>query len=62
MGLIVQKYGGTSVSNLEKIRRVAEHVVNTKEKGNDVLVVVSAMAGETDRLVKMCLEVMDPPD
>ncbi|MGB2692700.1 MAG: aspartate kinase, partial [Thermodesulfobacteriota bacterium] len=41
---------------------VAEHVVNTKEKGNDVLVVVSAMAGETDRLVKMCLEVMDPPD
>lgn len=62
MGLIVQKYGGTSVSNLEKIRRVAEHVVNTKEKGNDVLVVVSAMAGETDRLVKLCLQVMDPPD
>lgn len=62
MGLIVQKYGGTSVSNLEKIRRVAEHVVNTKEKGNNVLVVVSAMAGETDRLVKLCLEVMDPPD
>ena len=62
MGLIVQKYGGTSVSNLEKIRVVAEHVINTKEKGNDVLVVVSAMAGETDRLVKLCLEVMDPPD
>lgn len=62
MGLIVQKYGGTSVSNLEKIRRVAEHVVHTKEEGNNVLVVVSAMAGETDRLVKLCLEVMDPPD
>jgi len=62
MGLIVQKYGGTSVSNLEKIRWVAEHVVNTKEKGNDVLVVVSAMAGETDRLVKLCLQIMDPPD
>ena len=62
MGLIVQKYGGTSVSNLDKIRWVAEHVVNTMEKGNDVLVVVSAMAGETDRLVKLCLEVMDPPD
>ena len=62
MGLIVQKYGGTSVSNLEKIRWVAEHVVNTMEKGNDVLVVVSAMAGETDRLVKLCLQVMDPPD
>ena len=62
MGLIVQKYGGTSVSNLEKIRSVAMHVVNTKMKGNDVLVVVSAMAGETDRLVKLCLQVMDPPD
>lgn len=62
MGLIVQKYGGTSVSNLDKIRSVAEHVVHTKERGNDVLVVVSAMAGETDRLVKLCLEVMDPPD
>ena len=62
MGLIVQKYGGTSVSNLEKIRRVAEHVVNTKENGNNVLVVVSAMAGETDKLVKLCLQVMDPPD
>jgi len=62
MGLIVQKYGGTSVSNLEKIRRVAEHVINTKEKDNNVLVVVSAMAGETDKLVKLCLQVMDPPD
>ncbi len=62
MGIIVQKYGGTSVSNLDKIRWVAEHVVNTMKKGNDLLVVVSAMAGETDRLVKLCLEVMDPPD
>ncbi len=62
MGLIVQKYGGTSVSNLEKIKWVAEHVVKTKEQGNQVLVVVSAMAGETDRLVKLCLQVMDPPD
>ena len=62
MGLIVQKYGGTSVSNLDKIKWVAEHVVKTKEQGNQVLVVVSAMAGETDRLVKLCLQVMDPPD
>ncbi len=54
MGFIVQKYGGTSVSNLEKIKWVAEHVVKTKEQGNQVLVVVSAMAGETDRLVKLC--------
>jgi len=62
MGLIVQKYGGTSVSNLEKIKWVAEHVVKTKEQGNQVLVVVSAMAGETDKLVKLCHQVMDPPD
>lgn len=62
MGLIVQKYGGTSVSNLEKIRSVAKHVVHTMKEGNDVVVVVSAMAGETDRLVKLCLQVMDPPD
>lgn len=62
MGLIVQKYGGTSVSNLEKIRNVARHVIKTSEDGNDVLVVVSAMAGETDRLVKLALQVMDPPD
>ena len=62
MGLIVQKYGGTSVSNLKKIKRVAEHVIKTSRDGNDVLVVVSAMAGETDRLVNLALQVMDPPD
>jgi len=62
MGLIVQKYGGTSVANLEKINWVAKHTINTHNNGNDVVVVVSAMAGETDRLVKLCLEVMDPPD
>ncbi len=62
MGLIVQKYGGTSVAGLDKIKWVAGHVIGTKEKGNDVLVVVSAMAGETDKLVKLSLQVMDPPD
>lgn len=62
MGLIVQKYGGTSVSNIEKIKWVAGHVIKTKKKGNDVIVVVSAMAGETDKLVKMSLQIMDPPD
>jgi aspartate kinase len=62
MGLIVQKYGGTSVSDLKKIKSVAEHVVKTSRDGNDVLVVVSAMAGETDRLVNMALQIMDPPD
>lgn len=62
MALIVQKYGGTSLSSVEKIRWAAAHLVRTKEAGNDVVAVVSAMAGETDRLYEMCLEVMDPPD
>ncbi len=62
MALIVQKYGGTSVADLDKIRFVANHVINTKQKDNDVVVVVSAMAGETDRLHNLCLSIMDPPD
>lgn len=62
MGLIVQKYGGTSVANLEKIRSVAENIIRNREKGNDIVAVVSAMAGETDRLVKLTRQVMDPPD
>ncbi len=62
MGLIVQKYGGTSVASIEKIRCVAEHIIKTKKKKNDVVAVVSAMAGETDRLVALATKVMDPPD
>jgi len=62
MGLIVQKYGGTSVANVEKIRQVANIIVNNKKEGNNVVAVVSAMAGETDRLVKLALSIMDPPD
>jgi len=62
MALIVQKYGGTSVANIDKIGWVAKHIVNTKNKGNKVVAVVSAMAGETDRLIKLALSVMDPPD
>lgn len=62
MGLIVQKYGGTSVANLEKIKFVAGNIIRNREKGNDIVAVVSAMAGETDRLVKLAREVMDPPD
>ncbi|MBN2282436.1 MAG: aspartate kinase [Deltaproteobacteria bacterium] len=53
MALIVQKYGGTSVGDLEKIRNVAARVIRTREKGNDVVVVLSAMAGETDRLIAL---------
>jgi aspartate kinase len=51
VALIVQKFGGTSVGDVDRIRRVAQRVVDTKKAGNDVVVVVSAMAGETDRLV-----------
>ncbi|MEE2677144.1 MAG: aspartate kinase [Myxococcota bacterium] len=51
MGLIVQKYGGTSVGSLDRIRNVARRVVETAQAGNQVAVVVSAMAGETDALV-----------
>lgn len=53
MALIVQKYGGTSVGSLERIAKVAERVIQLKNKGNDVVVVVSAMSGETNRLIDM---------
>lgn len=62
MALVVQKYGGTSVADVGKIRRVAAHVVDTKRRRNDVIAVVSAMSGETDRLVGLAREIMDPPD
>ena len=51
--LIVQKYGGTSVAGPDRIRQIACHVIETKKRGNDVVVVVSAMAGETTRLLKL---------
>ena len=62
MGLIVQKYGGTSVGTVDKIRHVAKRVVETKKSGNDLVVVVSAMAGETDRLIDLAHQVVDTPD
>ena len=57
MALIVQKYGGTSVADPERIRAVAEHVAYTKRHGNDVVVVVSAMGKSTDNLIKLANEV-----
>lgn len=51
MALIVQKFGGTSVGDLAKIHNVAERIIRTYQEGNDVVVVLSAMAGETDRLI-----------
>lgn len=59
--LIVQKYGGTSVANLERIRKVAERIAQYKKKGHELVVVVSAMAGETDRLIKLAKEITPEP-
>lgn len=56
MARIVMKFGGTSMAGIERIRSVAQRVRREAEEGNEVLVVVSAMAGETDRLVQLCRE------
>ncbi|MDT8317384.1 MAG: aspartate kinase [bacterium] len=61
MALIVQKFGGTSVGSVEKIKNVARRVVREKENGNDLVVVVSAMSGETNRLVAMAQEISERP-
>ncbi len=61
MALIVQKYGGTSVANIEKIENVARRVARTKEGGNEVVVVLSAMAGETDRLIQLARKASEQP-
>ena len=62
MALIVQKYGGTSVGTIERIQRVADRVEKTHRDGNHVVVVLSAMSGETDRLIKLAHEVTPTPD
>jgi aspartate kinase len=62
MALIVQKFGGTSVGSLERIKNVARRVAKARDAGNDVVVVVSAMAGETDRLLKLAKELSPMPD
>lgn len=62
MGIIVHKYGGTSVGTIEKIKNVARRLIDTQKKGHDVVCVVSAMAGETDRLIKLANDVTDSPD
>jgi len=57
MALVVQKYGGTSVGDAERIRAVASHVAKTRAAGNEVVVVVSAMGKFTDDLIKLADEV-----
>ncbi|MBZ0069967.1 MAG: aspartate kinase [Thiobacillus sp.] len=62
MALIVQKYGGTSVANVERIRAVAERVAKFKMLGHQVVVVLSAMSGETNRLIGLAKEIQSSPD
>ncbi len=57
MGIVVQKYGGTSVGSVERIKNVARRVVATRRQGEQVVVVVSAMSGETDRLIALANEI-----
>ncbi len=59
--LIVQKYGGTSVANIDRIRNVAQRALATQQAGNQLAVVVSAMAGETNRLLGLASQVLDHP-
>src|SRR5688572_31532067 len=61
MSLIVQKYGGTSVANPERIKNVAARVARHRAKGDQVVVVVSAMSGVTDNLIKLAREIMPLP-
>ena len=62
MALIVQKYGGTSVANVERIRAVAERVAKFKMLGHQIVVVLSAMSGETNRLIGLAREIQSTPD
>ena len=62
MPLIVQKFGGTSLGSLNRIQHVAEHIVATRAQGHDVVVVVSAMAGETDRLIHLAESITGVPE
>ncbi len=62
MPLIIQKYGGTSVGSVEKIKNVAGRVVKARESGSDVIVVLSAISGETNRLADLAHEAVDSPE
>jgi aspartate kinase len=62
MALLVQKYGGTSVGTVERIERVAEKVIAYRNRGHDVLVVVSAMSGDTDRLLGLAKAITPRPN
>jgi aspartate kinase len=61
MALVVQKYGGTSVGSVDRIRNVARRVAETRDRGNEVVVVLSAMSGETNKLVGLANEISEFP-
>ncbi len=61
MALIVKKFGGTSVGDLDKIRNVANRVIKSYNQGNDVVVILSAMAGVTDGLIKLAKQITETP-
>lgn len=60
--LVVQKYGGTSVRDVQRIQNVARRAIDYKKRGTDVIVVVSAMSGETDRLLSLAQNIAKFPD
>ncbi len=62
MAIVVQKYGGSSVADVDKIRNVARRIIQTKEKDNQVVVVVSAMGDTTDDLIDLAHRITDQPD
>ena len=62
MALVVQKYGGTSVGTTDRIKNVAKRIIKTYDAGNDLIVVVSAMSGETNKLVALANEICEIPD
>ncbi|WP_123053296.1 aspartate kinase [Clostridium sp. JN-1] len=62
MAIVVQKYGGSSVGSVEKIKKVAETIIKKREAGNDVVVVVSAMGNTTDNLISIASKVTENPD
>ncbi|HYT40100.1 MAG TPA: aspartate kinase, partial [Acidimicrobiia bacterium] len=61
MALVVQKFGGTSVADPDRIRAVADHIARTRRQGDDVVVVVSAMGKTTDELIRLAAEVSSTP-
>ena len=62
MALIVHKYGGTSVGNVERIKNVARRLAKWQRAGHQLVVVVSAMSGETNRLIALAKEIQASPD